>query len=243
MEESHIVMTPSDLLVVGSIIAAFGAATLPVRLQREIEMARRREITWIPWAERLVLCATLLSLVGVIIPLLLFEPTQLSLTTAKAATLLSVVFLAGYVPAILAHYRLMWSGGRSGPRENPEPSERFVVWITVSIGLFLSIITFFSLPVKITVGANAVGQHMRITWEAIAAFASCIAAVAAVVGLFVAGRQIRQAAVIAKSTAGLDALFRLKRSGLRRRCATSFNTQDFFCETAGPIRETMSLTS
>jgi hypothetical protein len=43
------------------------------------------------------------------------------------------VLVAGYIPAIMAHYRivfvrdrLFWGRLRQGPRDNPEPSERIL---------------------------------------------------------------------------------------------------------------------
>jgi len=136
-------MKAQDLVIVASIVAVFGAATLPARLQREIHMAGRGEPTWIPWAEGLVLAATLLSLLLVIAPILFLGPDNRTvLRVGRAATLLSVILLAGYVPSILAHYRLICGRARSGSRENPEPAECLFVCATVGIGSALAIASF-----------------------------------------------------------------------------------------------------
>jgi hypothetical protein len=50
----------------------------------------------------------------------------------SAATTAAVVLTFGYVPTILAHYRLILRGRRRGPRKNPEPPER---WLAVTWGL------------------------------------------------------------------------------------------------------------
>jgi hypothetical protein len=60
------------------------------------------------------------------------------LPTAGCAA--ALVGLAGYVIGILAHYRLVFGSRRVGPRDNPEPSERTVVFVTVvtAVGVFVA---------------------------------------------------------------------------------------------------------
>ena len=53
------------LLTVASIIAAVGFAVLVARIQRELHMKEKREITWIPWADWLAFGSTFLSMVVV----------------------------------------------------------------------------------------------------------------------------------------------------------------------------------
>jgi hypothetical protein len=62
----------------------------------------------------------------VIVPLVSFAGLRLPAAAAGAAAIL----VAGYVMAIMAHYRmvfdrerLIWGARRTGPRDNPEPSE------------------------------------------------------------------------------------------------------------------------
>jgi hypothetical protein len=59
----------SSLATTASIIAAFGIAMLFFRIQRELGMAERGEINWIPWADWLLVGATAVSLLLVILPL------------------------------------------------------------------------------------------------------------------------------------------------------------------------------
>ena len=59
-------MTPHSpdsgtLAGVASVIAAFGAAMLFFRVQREITMREQDERNWIPWADWLLVVATLVS--------------------------------------------------------------------------------------------------------------------------------------------------------------------------------------
>jgi hypothetical protein len=129
-------MEDGGLVEVASAIAGFGSALLVFRIQRELQMRGKEETTWVPWADRLLLAATLVSLLLVILPLvaLSFRPGILqSLPAASCAA--SVVMLAGYVPSILAHYRLLFGTDTSGPRANPEPAERVLVWIAAGLGI------------------------------------------------------------------------------------------------------------
>jgi len=111
---------------IASVIAAFGAAMLFFRIQRELEMVGKGQRVWLPWADRLLIAATLLCLLFVILPLLSTTTTSLPAAAAAAAA----VLVAGYVFALLAHYRIVFGGRREGPRTNPEPAERFIVIVT-----------------------------------------------------------------------------------------------------------------
>jgi uncharacterized membrane protein len=126
-------MPDSDTLAsIASIIAGFGVAMLFFRIQRELQMHKEGETIWIPHADWLLISATLVSLLLVILPLIAFDPSsslQTRLPTAACAA--SALMVAGYIFGILAHYRLIFGKKRSGPRENPEPAERLLVFATV----------------------------------------------------------------------------------------------------------------
>jgi hypothetical protein len=127
-----------------SIIAGFASAALVFRLQREIQMEDQAEITWVPRADWLLIVSALASLLLVILPFSLpLLPSMSALLLAQSALSLSVVLLFGYLFAILAHYRLILGRSRSGPRENPEPAERVIFWITVSIGFIVFVISMY----------------------------------------------------------------------------------------------------
>jgi hypothetical protein len=95
-------------------------------------MHERDEQIWIPWADRLLVGATLVSLLVVLLPLVMFRGSALAMSVAVAACSASIVLVAGYVLAILAHYRLLWGRSRSGSRDNPEPAERVLVYLTLA---------------------------------------------------------------------------------------------------------------
>ena len=89
-------------------------------------MQAGEEITWIPWADRLVLIASLAAL-RVIAVILIAGPLPLVIRVGRADISSAVIALIGYVFAIFARYRVILAGSRAGERENPEPSEREIV--------------------------------------------------------------------------------------------------------------------
>jgi hypothetical protein len=108
------------------------------RIQRENDMRQKDEIVWLPVADWLLVAATTLCLLLVIVPITSFVGLQIPAAAAGSAAIL----IAGYIPAIMAHYRivfvrerLFWGPQREGPRHNPEPSERILVWITAGLAL------------------------------------------------------------------------------------------------------------
>jgi uncharacterized membrane protein YhaH (DUF805 family) len=135
------------LATVASLIAAFGGALLVFRIQREIQMHDQMEIQWIPWADRLLVGATLTALLLVLLPLtaLTNRPGRLA-DLPSAACAAAVLMVAGYIFAILAHYRLLFGRRRSGPRLNPEPAERWIVLATLLLAAILLAALLFRYP-------------------------------------------------------------------------------------------------
>ncbi|WP_155401825.1 hypothetical protein [Chromobacterium violaceum] len=124
------------LSTIASIIAAFGVAMLFFRIQRELQMQKRGELNWIPWADWLLLFASLLALLFVLLPLVAAHQTSWAYRfMPPSACAASIVLLAGYPIAILAHYQFIFAFGRTLPRVNPEPSEAAVVVSAVVIAI------------------------------------------------------------------------------------------------------------
>jgi hypothetical protein len=122
------------LATIASIVAAFGAAMLSFRVQRELEVRQQGERNWIPWADRLLIGATLASLWLVILPLVWMTHSYPPVAALeRAACAASAIMLGGYIFALLAHYRFVWGGKQSGPLRNPEPAERLAVWVTLAV--------------------------------------------------------------------------------------------------------------
>lgn len=133
----------SSLATIASIISTFGIAMLLFRIQRELAMRKAGEINWIPWADWLLIGATLVSFFLVILPMLLLKDgsSQWALLPPAAAAA-ACTLVAGYIPAILAHYRFIFSGNRTGDRANPEPSERVVARLAAIAAFIIGILTF-----------------------------------------------------------------------------------------------------
>lgn len=140
MDES--IMNESTIVTVASLIGSFGAAVLVFRVQREASMDSGGEITWIPWADRLLLTAVLSSLLLGVFPVLSGLGGEVVLRLATASTSAAVWLLAGYVLAILGHYRLILGRRRTGARSNPEPAERWITWITVGMAAVAFIVAY-----------------------------------------------------------------------------------------------------
>ena len=122
------------LATIASVIAAFCVSMTFFRVQREIQMHGNGEINWIPWADWLLLLASFLSLVCVLLPLVAAHPESWAYQRVPGpACAATIVLVANYPLAILAHYRFILGGGRSGPRNNPEPSERWIVWFALAL--------------------------------------------------------------------------------------------------------------
>jgi hypothetical protein len=83
-------------------------------------------------------CATLVSLLLVILPLVAVTASAGILHRLPAAACsASSVLVAGYILSILAHYRLLFGRKRAGPRSNPEPAEKVLVLMTGALAAAL----------------------------------------------------------------------------------------------------------
>ena len=132
----------APLLAVASIVGGFGINVLMFRIRRELHMRKQEERTWIPWADQLVIAAVSLSLITVLLllaaPALSFIPSWIAPTLLAAA----VALLLGFPPAILAHYRLLAFQKHAERRDNPEPSEKLCVVVTVLFALAMSVLVW-----------------------------------------------------------------------------------------------------
>ena len=90
-----------------------------------------KPIIWIAFADWLLVGATLICLLLVILPITF----SLGLRLPAAASAAAIIMVAGYVFAILGHYRIVFGHKRIGPRFNPEPWELFFVILALVIAL------------------------------------------------------------------------------------------------------------
>jgi hypothetical protein len=129
---------------VAALIAGFGLTVLLFRVQRELqvreEAIRRGEapINWIPWADRLLLSAIVISVLAILV-LLAFPSSKQALRVARAACAAALVVVPGYIPSILAHYRLIIGRKHTGLRDNPEPAEKAWVMAIVAGGFAVAL--------------------------------------------------------------------------------------------------------
>jgi hypothetical protein len=136
----------SILADIASIMAGFGSAMLFFRIDRELRMSEKNEVTWIPWADWLLLSATLTSLLLVIFPMVALSPRPSILQNLPAAGCSAAsIMIAGYIFGILAHYRLIFGKNRSGPRDNPEPAERRSVILAAVLAIVAFCIVLFGI--------------------------------------------------------------------------------------------------
>jgi hypothetical protein len=143
----------TDLIAMAAIVMGFGVTVVMFRLQREAEIEKDRlrqqaemekdsEPTWIAYSDWLILFSIFVSLLFVFFPLFLL-PYQLAISIAHAGCFAAIVLQAGYIPSILAHYRLLLGKNRKGPRENPEPKERLFVWLSIAIAILGGVLSSY----------------------------------------------------------------------------------------------------
>jgi hypothetical protein len=124
-------MGTADLIAVSAIVVGFGVTAIMFRVQRELYVLEVLDVgvCWLAWADYLILGSIGLAVFGATVPLLLAPaPPQLLIALAASSSVAAVVLQAGYVPSILAHYRIELGAKRKGPREKGEPVERrFVI--------------------------------------------------------------------------------------------------------------------
>jgi hypothetical protein len=131
----------STIAQVASIIAGFGATMLFFRIQRELEMWSKDEPVWMPWADWLLIWATIIALLGAVFPIVTTLSSSVFVTNlARVSCMVATLLLTGYIPSILAHYRIIFGKRRSGPRGNPEPAERILVILTVVAAVMTTIL-------------------------------------------------------------------------------------------------------
>jgi hypothetical protein len=133
-------LNPGDLIAVAAVVIGFGLTAIMFRVQRENDMRENGERVWIAWSDYLILASVLLAVFLVVIPILVFSSQKL----ATAASAAAIILQAGYIPAILAHYRIGIGKARDEkklPRAKGEPAEKWLVIISGGLAL-----VFFLLP-------------------------------------------------------------------------------------------------
>ena len=134
------IVDTSTLSTTAAAISGLTGAMLFFRLQRELHMQGKSEIIWVPWADRQLIGALLLSLLLVLLPLGVSEPGSWAHQFLPTSACAAALVLAAFYPfSILAHYQLILANGRTLPRTNPEPSERVLVILSFVIALMTAV--------------------------------------------------------------------------------------------------------
>jgi uncharacterized RDD family membrane protein YckC len=123
-----------DLIALAAIIIGFGSTIVTFRIQREVAMEEAGECLWLPWADWLILLAIFLCVAFVILLLATVTPSRVAIASAAGAA--AIVLEAGYIPSILAHYRIFFGKRRARDkilRERGEPAEKISVILTLVV--------------------------------------------------------------------------------------------------------------
>jgi hypothetical protein len=143
------------LAAIGAAIVGFGIVAFMFRIQRELEVREAGGRNWFPWADRLLSGIVTVALLLVLLPIALGGSAS-SVWGGRlpaAACSASIVALAGYIPALLAHYqfspRLDQLGSRLAhglPRfvarsDVGTLAERAIVVVSVILGVVAAVVS------------------------------------------------------------------------------------------------------
>src|SRR5215469_7841049 len=132
-------MGAPEIISASAIVAGFGVTAIMFRVQRELYVREtlKIDILWLAWADYLILTSVALAVFGSTAPLLVAPIVPRTVVAIAASSCVAaLILLAGYVPAILAHYRIELGAKRRGPREKGEPIER---WLVITFGILAAI--------------------------------------------------------------------------------------------------------
>lgn len=139
-------MGTTDLIAVSAIVVGFGVTAIMFRVQRELYVYEQLKIgiLWLAWADYLILGSVTLAVFGATVPLLVVPvPPRGLLALAASSCVAAVILQAGYIPSILAHYRIEVGARREGPRAKGEPVERRFVIGTIMFAAASFAVTLF----------------------------------------------------------------------------------------------------
>jgi hypothetical protein len=126
------------LVTAASNISGFGVVVIAFRLERELKIEEQNQDKpeqnktrhWIPIADWLVIAAILMSFTFVVVPLVSSDlPSERTMRFASGVCSATAVMVAGYIPAILAHYNFIY--GLKESRTNPTLWEAIFVFLTL----------------------------------------------------------------------------------------------------------------
>lgn len=135
-------MSTADLIAVSAIVVGFGVTAIMFRVQRELYVLEvlKRQPLWLAWADYLILGSVTLAVFGATVPLLVApSPSRALVALAASSCVAALILQAGYIPSLLAHYRIELGARRHGPRAKGEPAERgFVIGTAISAAVLFA---------------------------------------------------------------------------------------------------------
>lgn len=146
-----IVVDDGAVAGIGAVIVGFSITAFVFRIQRELQMADEGQRRWIPWADRPLISVVTVTLLLVLFPIALAGNTSIlwGERLPAATCCASTVALAGYIPALLTHYRFgpspvrkwIWFECRLGDRSAGEPAEIVIVVASAVLGIMAAVIS------------------------------------------------------------------------------------------------------
>lgn len=131
----------NTLVQVAGIVVGFAATTFVFRLNRELEFAEKGLRSWIPGADWLLMSATFICVIFIILPIMWHDPVpEGTMRVARVGCAASFIMMAGWFPAILAHYGWLPSTKRSNPPKQVESIETGIILVTIATAVAFSII-------------------------------------------------------------------------------------------------------
>jgi hypothetical protein len=133
--------TPGDLIAVAALIVGFAVTVIMFRVQRELSVQEQHPEwpNWLAYSDYLILASVGLAIISLIVLLAIPEITQYRRAIAAASCVAAIILQAGYIPGILAHYRIAIGKHRTTDREEAEPAERVIVRVSVSLAAIVFI--------------------------------------------------------------------------------------------------------
>jgi len=122
----------SDIWTVAGFLIGLQFAAFTWRVSREIAVAERGDINWLPPADIMNLIAMVITFLGVfVLPIVGIENPNIP----RLALVLSIVLFAGYPFALAGHYDLYTKGPRSYAYATKH--EKIAVLVTIVVAIML----------------------------------------------------------------------------------------------------------
>jgi hypothetical protein len=100
--------TPGDLIAVAALIVGFAVTVIMFRVQRELWVQERHPKwpNWLSWSDYLIVTSVIFAIFALIVLLVIPGITQYRRALAAGSCVAAIILQAGYIPGILAHYRI-----------------------------------------------------------------------------------------------------------------------------------------